>query len=125
MHDAGLAEPGIEEHLHAFLVAERDGLPLGAIGLEVRGTSALLRSAVVAPAERSAGIGAALVDAVLDLARDEGVAMLYLLTTSAQGYWTRCGFSPVSRDAVPDSVKQSAEFTGACPSTAVAMSRRV
>ena len=125
VRDAGLAVPGIVEHLQSFLVAERDGRPIGAIGLELRGDDALLRSAVVSPAERGAGIGGALFAGVIDLARREGVQTLYLLTTSAEDYWTRHGFARVSRDAVPDAVRQSDEFIGACPATAAAMTRAV
>lgn len=122
---AELAVPGVVEHLETFLVAERDQRAVGAIGLEIRGTDALLRSAVVSPDARGCGIGTSLVTAVLDLARREGVNTLYLLTTSAQGYWARQGFTLVSRDAVPDTVKRSEEFIGACPASAAAMVRLV
>ena len=125
VRDADLAVPGVVEHLDTFLVAERDRRAVGAIGLEIRGTDALLRSAVVAPDARGSGIGTSLVNAVLDLARREGVNTLYLLTTSAQGYWVRQGFAVVSRDAVPDAVKRSEEFIGACPASAAAMMRPV
>ena len=125
VRDANLAVPGLVEHLETFLVAERDRQAVGAIGLEIRGSDALLRSAVVSPEARGAGIGASLVTAVLDLARDEGVTTLYLLTTSAQGYWARQGFAVVSRDVVPDAVKRSEEFVGACPASAAAMMRMV
>ena len=49
VRDAQLAVPGVVEHLETFFVAERDRRAVGAIGLEVRGTDALLRSAVVSP----------------------------------------------------------------------------
>ena len=125
VRDAQLAVPGVVEHVETFLVAERDQRAVGAIGLEVRGTDALLRSAVVSPEARGAGIGASLVTAVFDLARGEGVETMYLLTTSAQGYWARQGFVVVSRDVVPDAVKRSEEFVGACPAAAAAMMRSV
>lgn len=125
VRDADLALPGVVEHLTTFLVAERGRKAVGTIGLEVRGTDALLRSAVVSPDARGCGIGTSLVSAVLDLARREGVNTLYLLTTSAQAYWSRQGFSVVSRDEVPGAVKRSEEFMGACPATAAAMVRAV
>lgn len=125
LREAGLVLPGVSEHLRSFLIAERDERPVGTIGLELRGTSALLRSAVVDPAGRGRGIGGALVDAIVALARSEGVETLYLLTAGAEGYWSRHGFSLVARDQVPESVRQSAEFAGACPATALAMTRSV
>jgi amino-acid N-acetyltransferase len=123
VREAGLAIPGVVEHLSAFVVAERGERAVGTIGLELRGEVALLRSAVVAPAERGAGLGGVLVSAILDLARSEGVATLYLLTTSAEGYWRRHGFSTIAREDIPDAVRESAEFAGACPTSAVAMAR--
>ncbi len=125
VRDADLAVPGVVEHVETFLVAERDRRTVGAIGLEIRGADALLRSAVVTSNARGLGIGTALVTAALELARGEGVSTLYLLTTSAQGYWARQGFGLVSRDAVPHAVKRSEEFTGACPASAVAMVRDI
>jgi N-acetylglutamate synthase-like GNAT family acetyltransferase len=123
--DAGLAVPGVVEHLGSFLVAERQGRAVGAIGLELRGQDGLLRSAVVAPEERGSGVGAALTDAVLALARRERVEHLYLLTTTAEQYWARHGFTRITRDDVPEAVKRSEEFTGACPASAAVMMRAV
>jgi N-acetylglutamate synthase-like GNAT family acetyltransferase len=125
VRDAGLAVPGVVEHLSSFLIAERGGRPIGTIGLELRGDSALLRSAVVSPAERGAGVGGSLFEAVLDLARREGVQTLYLLTMDAEGYWTRHGFARIPREMVPDAVKRSDEFVSACPASATAMRRVV
>jgi hypothetical protein len=45
-----------------------------------------------------------------------------LLTTTASQFFVRYfAFRPVARDAVPEAVRQSIEFTSACPSTAQAM----
>jgi amino-acid N-acetyltransferase len=125
VREAGLVLAGAREHVGSFLIAELGGRPVGAIGLELRGTSALLRSAVVAPDARGGGIGGALFDAVVELARAQGVETLYLLTTGAESYWSRRGFAVVAREAVPEPVRQSAEFAGACPATAAAMRRAV
>ena len=125
VRDAELVLPGVSEHLRSFLIAERQERPVGAIGLELRGPSALLRSAVVTPDARGRGIGGALFDAVLELAQAEGVETLYLLTTTTEGYWSRRGFARVARDEVPVDVRESAEFVGACPASAAAMRRAV
>src|SRR5258708_28365520 len=93
LSDAKLSVPGVAEHFDSFLVAERDQTIVGAIGLEPRGADALLRSAVVAPAERGSGIGRELYMRIAELARARGIARLYLLTTTAAEYWTRFGFA--------------------------------
>ena len=120
-----LSLPGLAEHFGDFLVAERDGAIVGALGLELRGADALLRSAVVAPSERGRHLGDDLFHSLKDYARERGVTTFYLLTTSAERYWAMRGFAVVSRDVVPEAVKDSEEFRGACPASATAMSRRI
>jgi N-acetylglutamate synthase-like GNAT family acetyltransferase len=116
---------GVRENFSSFVVAEEAGAIAGAIGLEKYGSTALVRSAVVSPSSRGNGIGRRLVERVLERANEEGIDDIFLLTTTAENYFPRFGFTPTTRSAVPDSVKASAEFRGACPDTAVVMSRRV
>jgi amino-acid N-acetyltransferase len=116
---------GVRENFSSFVVAEHEGEIAGAIGLEEFGAVALLRSAVVAPEHRGSGIGRRLVERLLEGAEEAGIEELYLLTTTAEQYFPRFGFTLTTRAAVPDAVKASAEFKGACPDTAVVMTRRV
>jgi amino-acid N-acetyltransferase len=116
---------GVKDNFSSFVVAEDDGEIAGAIGLEEFGAVALLRSAVVSPEHRGIGIGRRLVERLLEGAEVAGIEELYLLTTTAEKYFPRFGFTRTTRSAVPDAVKASAEFQGACPDTAVVMTRRV
>jgi len=116
---------GVKENFSSFVVAEDKGEIAGAIGLEKFGSVALLRSAVVSPEYRGSGVGRRLVEQLLERASDEGIEELFLLTTTAEKYFPRFGFSPTSRVAVPAVVKTSAEFQGACPDSAVVMTRRI
>lgn len=115
---------GVRENFSSFVVAEDRGAIRGAIGLEKFGSVALLRSVVVSPDNRGSGIGGRLVEQLLERADEEGIEDLYLLTTTAEKYFPRFGFTRTTRMAVPDAVKASAEFQGACPDTAVVMTRR-
>jgi amino-acid N-acetyltransferase len=116
---------GVKENFSSFIVAEDNGEIAGAIGLEMFGPVGLLRSAVVSLDHRGSGVGRRLVEQILDRASDEGIEELFLLTTTAEKYFPRFGFSSTTRSAVPAAVKASAEFHGACPDTAVVMTRRV
>jgi len=116
---------GVRDNFSSFVVAEDENGIAGAIGLEKFGSVALLRSAVVSPSHRGSGIGSQLVEHLLERAGDDGIDELYLLTTTAEGYFPRFGFTPTTRSAVPDAVKSSAEFQWACPDTAVVMTRRI
>lgn len=120
---AGLPTAGVPASLTDFFVAEDRGQIVGAIGMERYGQAALLRSAVVAPAARGTGVGAALVCRMLGHARECGVEELYLLTTTAGDYFPRFGFGTVARAEVPSGVRESVEFRDACPSSAVVMRR--
>jgi amino-acid N-acetyltransferase len=51
------------------------------------------------------------------------VNALYLLTTTAEHYFPRFGFTEVGRDAVPQEIRDTLEFRSACPESAVAMAR--
>jgi amino-acid N-acetyltransferase len=125
LETAGLPTAGVPRMLGDFLVADTgDGLA-GAIGLERYGSGALLRSAVVRPGDQGTGIGAALVRAVLDRARDGGLREIYLLTTTAERWFPRFGFAPIEREQVPDALRASAEFREACPASAAVMRMRI
>jgi amino-acid N-acetyltransferase len=120
-----LPTDGVRDNFSSFVVADDNGAIAGAIGLEKYGSAALLRSAVVSAESRGSGIGRKLVEQLLRRAEEAGVDELYLLTTTAEDYFPKFGFIRTSRAAVPDSVKSSAEFRGACPDTAVVMTRRL
>ena len=118
-----LPTDGVRANFAGFVVADDNGAIAGAIGLEKYGSVALLRSAVVAPDHRGTGVGRKLVEQLLERAEEAGVDELYLLTTTAEDYFPRFGFTRTTRATVPDAVKASAEFRGACPDTAVVMTR--
>jgi amino-acid N-acetyltransferase len=120
-----LPTDGVRDNFSSFLVADDNGAIAGAIGLEKYGPVALLRSAVVAPDRRGSGVGRRLVEQLLQRAEEAGVDDLYLLTTTAEKYFPKFGFTRTTRSAVPDSLKSSAEFRGACPDTAIVMSRPI
>jgi amino-acid N-acetyltransferase len=121
LNAAGLPLAGLTPTLTDFFVAEQEGRVVGAIGLEGYGPDALLRSAVVDPAARGSGIGVALVERVVEHARQRGILAIYLLTTTAEHYFPRFGFHRIGREAVPEAVKASVEFREACPASAAVM----
>lgn len=120
---AGLPLDGVAEALPTFVVAEADGELVGVAGLECCRDNALLRSVAVEPSWRSHGLGRALVARVISDAEARGIRALYLLTTTAERYFPSFGFERITRDAVPDDVRATAEFQGACPVSATVMTR--
>lgn len=105
------------------LVAEEDGELHGLIGLEVFRDVGLLRSLVVASQCRGRGLGQMLVSALEAHARDRSVAELWLLTVDADVFFERLGYGIRRRDAAPDAIRATAEFSTLCPADAVLMSK--
>jgi len=104
------------EHLDKFFGIS-SGDKLVVIGaLQINGATALLRSIAVPPENRGLGLAAA-----LGVARSNGVSELYLLTETAEGYFTRFGFYPIERDRVPAEIKSTRQFESLCPSSAQIM----
>jgi len=114
---------GAREHLGEFLVAERGGALVGCAAVERYGDAGLLRSVAVAASERGRGTGSVLVHHCLSGASESGIHTVVLLTTTAERYFPRFGFEVIERDAVPDALRASAEFRGACPASATVMRR--
>jgi amino-acid N-acetyltransferase len=116
---------GVRDALANFVVAEADGELVGVAGLEVCCDDALLRSVAVHPDWRSKGVGRALVTRAISDAEARGIQALYLLTTTAERYFPSFGFQKISRDDVPPAVKDTDEFTKACPASAAVMTRKL
>ena len=120
-----LPTAGVADHLSTMIVARHGRRIAGAAGLELHSDGALLRSVVVSQAFRGQALGHRLTDAALSLAREEGVASVFLLTTTAENFFAKFGFEPIIRDDVPLSVRSSVEFTSACPTSATVMRKRL
>jgi len=114
---------GVRDNFSTFIVAEERGNVVGGVGAELFGSTALLRSAVVSRDYRNEGVGRQLIEQLLERIARAGIEDVYLLTTTAEDYFLRFGFTRASRTAVPAVLKSSAEFQGACPESAVVMAR--
>lgn len=123
LFDSGLPLDGVAEALADFVVAESDQQLVGVAGLEVCCDNALLRSVAVRPEWRSHGVGRALVTRIVSDAEARGLRALYLLTTTAERYFPGFGFRQITREEVPDDVRETAEFREACPASATVMRR--
>jgi amino-acid N-acetyltransferase len=126
LHAAHLpAEDLTPTHCEHFFCAGPATEPTGLVGLELYGDVALLRSLVVAPDRRGAGEGAALLRHAEGHARAHGIRTVYLLTTSAETFFTKHGYRRVARESAPASIRATREFAGLCPSSSAFMSREL
>jgi amino-acid N-acetyltransferase len=120
-----LPTAGVQDHLEHFLL-EFTGSDLTACaGLEVHDHAGLLRSVAVADSHRAMGLGSKLVQTILEQARNQKLSSVSLLTETAHDYFPRFGFEITPRESLPESLHASAEFRGACPDSAIAMTLRL
>lgn len=115
----------IDRSLTNFFAAVDGNKIVGAIGLEVHGEYGLLRSMIVNSVYRNKGIAGKLVQRLFEQAQSLSLREIYLLTETAEKYFINKDFKPVSRDNVPEAIKQSQEFSHVCPSTAVVMKKEI
>lgn len=109
-----------------FLVAEdAGGKIVGSVGLERFGRSALLRSLATARTVRKQGLGTRLLTQAEVMARASDVSDLWLLTTTAAGFFRRAGYADVERGTASAEVQASAQFAELCPTSAVCMTKRL
>ncbi len=105
----------------AAVIARIDGVVVAAAGLEEWGGDGLLRSVAVAEGHRGTGLATALVIDRLCAARLAGLRAVSLLTTDAQRYFERFGFTVVDRTSLPPALSASTQLALPACSTAVAM----
>ena len=118
---ASLPSVDIEKHLLTFFVLENVRTIVGAIGMELYGDTALLRSLVVEKNYRNKGHGKELYSALISKAKKMNVINIYLLTETAEGFFGKEGFQKIAREQVPPSIKQTHEYSTLCPEGAVCM----
>jgi amino-acid N-acetyltransferase len=104
-----------------FFYVENNGEIIGVIGAVPCGAHALLRSLAVAADCRGNGLGSRLVAAAESHALDLGARGLYLLTLTAEGFFSRHGYRVIPREKAPKAVRATAEFTHICPASSVLM----
>ena len=123
--DAGLPIGDLTEPDRRFFRFEDAAGIIGYGGIEGDGPDRLLRSLVVKPERRDAGLGAAILGAIERVATGEGVAALYLLTPTAEPFFRRHGYETAERSTAPDTIAGSAEFRTLCPASAALLFKRI
>ena len=122
-HD--LPTEAIHSKAECFFLASTDAGFVGLGGVERYGSNGLLRSVVIVESSRGGGFGTLLCAELERRARANGVTTLYLLTTTAEPFFRRCGYEGIDRKSVPAPIKEHEEFTDLCPATATCMTKDI
>ncbi len=119
----GLPIEGIERNQSTFLVLEKKGRVVGCGGVELLGSSGLLRSLAVTEQERSRGYGRQLVEQLFAVSSLHAIDDLFLLTIDKMGFFEKNGFSPIPRSEAPQQVRATELCTVHCCGTPTAMKK--
>ena len=97
----------------------------GMIGLECYGDIGLLRSLAVHETARQQGIGQKLVTYLEQQAQDRHIKTLYLLTQTAEPFFSRQGYTITQRNEAPDVIRNTSQFAGLCPASSQLLSKQL
>jgi amino-acid N-acetyltransferase len=107
--------------LQHFLLAKDQSEIVGVVGLELQENCALLRSLAVTPVYRNRGLATELVQKIEAYAKSSKVIAVYLLTMTAEGFFTKRGYHRTSRETAPAGIQATTEFHCLCPVSAALM----
>ena len=124
-----LEECGLPNHdisvkdLYHYFVLKNEPEVIGTIGLELFHPHGLLRSLAIKEGYRKKGLGKRLVYRLESYAVELNIRKLYLLTTTAESFFSKLDYKKTSREDAPKSIQNSEEFSNICPDSAVVMSK--
>ena len=121
LSEADLPTVGVAEILDSFLVIRDRGIVVAAGVVERHGDDGLLRSVVVEPGSQGLGLGKQIASALIASENRD----LYLLTETAESFFSRLGFQLIPRNEAPPALRASEEFRCLCPESASFMRRSV
>lgn len=122
---ANLPTEDISSDVLLYGLYEEGNELVGTAGLEIDGALALLRSVSVSHSRRQKGYGSYLLRGIEAYAKSHGVMQLYLLTTTASGFFQRNGYVIADRSEAPLAIRNTLEFSSLCPSTAFFMRKEL
>jgi amino-acid N-acetyltransferase len=111
-----------QDSLYVYTV---DSTRIGVGGLECYESVALLRSVAIESSKQNEGYGHSLCRQLCKQAAASGVTELYLLTTTADGFFADLGFREIQREDAPSTIQQTSEFRDLCPTTASCMMKQL
>ena len=114
----------IDEDKLLYLLVDGERV-IGTSGLEIFDDCALLRSVSIVKEERGKGHGKFMNEEIENFAKESGINCMYLITTTAEGFFDKQGYCAIKREEAHNAIKQTAEFTSLCPSSAVVMKKRI
>jgi amino-acid N-acetyltransferase len=115
----------LPKELDEFYTAMDGQRIVGLIGMERYSHYGLLRSMVVHPDYRNKQIAKKLVQLLEQKAANSEIITMYLLTETAENYFSRNNYQLITREEVPEELLLSSEFSHVCPVSATVMKKEL
>jgi amino-acid N-acetyltransferase len=122
LKESGLPTGDLDDDKKLFALVGENGI-IGTGGLEFFDDCALLRSVCVKENFRGLGYGKIITLELELLCKEKNINGIYLLTETAKDFFEDLGYEVVDRKSVPDTIKQSSEFSSICPTSAMVMKK--
>lgn len=98
---------------------------IGIAGVEFFKDCAFLRSIVVNDKFRKKGFGKNIINELFDYIRLRGHSEIYLLTMTAERFFSKLGFETIKRENTPKVIQETEQFKHLCPDSAICMRIRI
>lgn len=118
LKENNLPTQGVKSILKNTYIAMDEDIIIGCAAIEVYSKAALLRSVAVSNKYRGKGIGLELTKKSIDLSKNKNIKEIFLLTETAENYFTKLDFTQITRNEAPKEIQQSKEFSIICPQSA-------
>ena len=114
---------GINEQFENFFLLVDSSLLIGCAGLEFYGIYGLIRSVAIETSYQGKKFGNLLVNILETYAKEKNISELYLLTETAEYFFTKLGYEQVERILVPPEIQGCLEYSSACKDSALVMKK--
>jgi amino-acid N-acetyltransferase len=121
-NDLPVSDLDNDKRLFALL---QDGEVVGSGGLETFPDCALVRSVSVQKNLQGRGLGKVIINELERISTEQGINCLYLLTTTAEEFFSRQGYEVISREDAPSAIKNTSEFSIICSSSSTLMKKHL
>ncbi len=112
------------QHVTLFAMQNNNGL-VGTVVVEHYEKEVLIRSLAVHCDYRNEGYGKDLLAFAESWSAKNGIESLYLLTTTAEKYFTQYGYQEIDRNQASTAITKTTQFSTLYPSSAILMVQRL
>lgn len=124
LKDLHLPIEGVQDQFKNYIILENQSKELiGVAGLEIYNQFGLLRSVAVHQKFQNKNFGTDMVKKVEEFGKSKNLKEIYLLTETAEKFFSKHGYTIVQRDLVPKVIQASYEYSTACKVSAIVMKK--